>query len=345
MKYLKSLSRVSKSKISLLFNQFKSDVEVIETITKKDTIFELCSDEYDLIDYSKKECSFSYSFNGISTDKFELTLSKSMIKTYIYLHFIPGNRSGVRKNISFSNLADSLGLSVVSVRNNINRLVKLGFLWTTKVDRGLYDIVIVDEYKNHEINGEGYITLSYNMLQHLLSFDNVNELKVELKKLVWCDAKVNFTAAKITFNKNNLLSVLPGYMRKSKKEEILNSSNSLFALENGTLNYNAFETKKDIIDPLYKAHKEVIEGFFELSQMPYSKTHSISPIMTRELEMAKALILDDLVGLAIQYNIHLVLKALQDMYANNGGVNKNETKDPGRYVRFKIQEYIALNAI
>lgn len=346
MNYLKSMTRISKNKLNTLFNVFKSDVKVIDKVIEIDKLYELCSDKYDLIDYSKKKYTFEYSFNGVKTDKFELSLSKSMIKTYIFIHFIPSNKSGVRKRVSYSNLADSLGLSVVSIRNNIDRLVKLGFLWVSKVDRGLYDITIVDEYKNHFKDNNGYITLSYKMLQHLLSFENVNELKVELKKLLWCDAKVNFSKANISFNKDNLLKVLPDYIRPSKKNELLNSSKSIFAFENNTLNYDAFETKENIRESLKTSYAEIIRGFFDMTKMPYNKYHAdnLNNILEQEkLEMTKAIIIDDLVGLVIQYNISLVLKALQEMYILKGGINKNEVKNTGGYIRDKINEIIALN--
>lgn len=346
MNYLKSMTRISKNKLNTLFNVFKSDVKVIDKVIKIDKLYELYSDKYDLIDYSKKKYTFEYSFNGVKTDKFELSLSKSMIKTYIFIHFIPSNKSGVRKRVSYSNLADSLGLSVVSIRNNIDRLVKLGFLWVSKVERGLYDITIVDEYKNHFADNGGYITLSYKMLQHLLSFENVNELKVELKKLLWCDAKVNFPEANISFNKDNLLKVLPDYIRPSKKNELLNSSKSIFAFENNTLNYDAFETKENIRESLKTSYAEIIRGFFDMTKMPYSKYHSdnLNNILEQEkIEMTKAIIIDDLVGLVIQYNMSLVLKALQEMYILKGGINKNEVKNTGGYIRDKINEIIALN--
>lgn len=345
MNYLKSMSRISKEKINLLFTMFKSEIEVIDKTIVADEIFEMCSDEYDLIDYSKKESEFKYTFNGVTTDKFSLRLSKSMIKTYIFLHFIPSNKSGVRKRVSFSKIAESLGLSVVSIRANIERLVKLGFLWVSKAERGLYDITIVDEYKNHTSNGGGYITLSYKMLQHLLSFENVNELKIELKKLLWCDAKVNFEVANITFNENNLLSVLPSYIRPGKRNDILNSNNSIFKIENGMLNLEAFETKEEIREPLVNSYSEIIKGFFAMSKIPHSKYHSENlnnPMEEKTLKMAEALIIDDLVGLAIQYNMSLVLRALQDMYIIHGGIDKNDVSNTGGYIRSKINEYLAL---
>ena len=346
MTYLKSVARISKTKLNSIFKVFKSDVKVIKKTTKADKLYELCSDKYDLIDYSETEYDFEYSFNNVTTDKFELSLSKSMIKTYILMHFIPSNRSGVRKRVSYSNLAESLGISVVSVRNNIDRLVKLNLLWVSKADRGLYDIVIVDEYKNHSADNGGYITLSYKILHHLLSFDNVNELKLELKKLLWCDAKVNFVGANINFNKDNLLSILPDYIRPSKRNELLNSAKSMFSFENDILNYDAFETKEDIREALMTSYSETIRGFFELSKMPYSKYHADNlnnPMEQRKLEMAEAIIVDDLVGLVIQYNMSLVLKALQEMYMLKGGINKNEVENTGGYIRDKINEIIALN--
>lgn len=344
MNYLKSVARISKEKIDLLFKVYSSDIDVVEKVIEKDSIFELCSSEYDLIDYSKKEYEFKYSFNGIATDKFSLSLSKSMIKQYLFLHFIPANKSGVRKRVSYSNLAKSLNISTMTVRNNFERLVKLGFIWVSKIERGLYDIVIVDEYKNHESVGKGYITMSLNMFYNLLSFENVNELKIELKKILWCDAKVNFTSANISLNKDNLLKVLPDYIRPSKRDELLNSAQTMFVFENGTLNYNAYKTKEDMLKPLYDDFKDVIEGFFRVSKMAYSKHYADNinnPTMTNHLILEKSIILDDLAGLAIQYNIYLVLKALQDMYINYGGVDKNETINTGGYIRSKIEEYVA----
>ena len=354
MTYLKSIARISKSKINLLFKVHSTETKVTKKVVEKDLVYDYClkmcnnSEELNITDYSKVEYEFEYIFNGMNTEKFSLSLSKSMIKTYLYLHFLTANKSGVRKNLSYSSLAKSLGVSVVTMKKNLNRLTKLNFIWITNTDKNLFDIVIVDEYKNHESTAGGYITMSLDMLNHILSFDNVNELKIELKKALWCDAKVNCDKFEVSFNKDNLLSVLPSYIRPYKQKELLESNKSMFKFENGTLNYSAYKTKEELVSPLYNDYKSVIEGFFEVSKMPYSKYHYLNKnnvLETKMLNDTKTLILDDLTNLAIQYNLNLVLRALQEMYVEFGGEGINLAKSPPRFVRYKIQTYIALNKL
>ena len=356
MNYLKSVARISKEKINLLFKVHNSDVEVKKTVTKRDALldyyisnFNPSKDDIESFgDYSESTYEFIYTYNGIITDKFSLALSKSMIKQYLFLHFIPANKSGVRKRVSYSSLAKSLNISTVTVKNNMERLVKLGFIWVSKMERGLYDIVIVDEYKNHKIGGKGYITMPLDMLYHLISFDNVNELKVELKKILWCDTKVNFKEANVSFNKDNLLKVLPDYVRPYKKNEILNSDKSMFKFENGTLNYSAYKTKNEILLPIEKNIKSIITDFFKMTNMPFDKfceENRNNPIMDFKVKMVEILVLDDLTGLAIQYNLDLVMKSLIDIYTHFGGYNKNDIIKMGAFVRDWIEKYISINKI
>ena len=356
MNYLKSVSRISKAKIDLLFKVHNSDVEVVKNVVKRDNVLDYFvanfnPTEEEILgfgDCSETECEFIYTYKGIPTEKFSLSLSKSMIKQYLFLHFIPANKSGVRKRVSYSSLAKSLNVSTVTVRSNMDRLVKLGFIWVSEIERGLYDIVIADEYKNHEVGGKGYVTLSLDMLYHLLSFENVNELKLELKKVLWCDAKVNCNDFDITFNPSNMLKVLPDYIRPSKRKELLESSKSMFKVEKNTLNYDAYKTKNEMLLPIEKEIKNVIKDFFELTNMPFDKfceENRHNPIMELKVAMEEALVISDLTGLAIQYNLDLVMKALIDIYTYFGSADTNDIINTGAFVRTWIENYIATERI
>lgn len=92
MNYLKSVARISKEKINLLFKVHNSDVEVKKTVTKRDALldyyisnFNPSKDDIESFgDYSENTYEFIYTYNGIITDKFSLALSKSMIKQYLF---------------------------------------------------------------------------------------------------------------------------------------------------------------------------------------------------------------------------------------------------------------------
>ncbi|EGT3815311.1 hypothetical protein EPL64_00370 [Clostridioides difficile] len=388
MQNLKPIARISKSKLKEILDIFKTSTRKIEQIDKsvcnscdirknyslnKYKLDEFCSDCPRVRTFPKfsyvieKKVSTKITSNGtvdiVTNENKTISLSKSAIKQFIAYHFIPCNMNFIRKAVSFKNIADICNVSVVTARYNHSILVETGLVYSTKIARGKFDIIIDGEYKNHlkkSDGGQGYVTMSLDTLKHLFEFDNVNELKLEIKKLLWVDANTKFK--KIKFNKKNLISVLPDYIRKSSKrlDAFLKGSKTLFDISNNKIDTSRYETKAKIKNRYINFIKEKIVTFFDstgcslsnnyskvLSQINLDKHGLFKKDLIRKLEIEKELIINNLVSLSIQYGINRVLKTLNYIFneytVNENDINYNEIKNPGAFVKTVILENINKN--
>ncbi|HBH4034383.1 TPA: hypothetical protein KSL09_003207 [Clostridioides difficile] len=384
MHNLKPITRISKSRLKNMLGIFKTSTKKIEKtdhsvcnscdIRKnyslhKDKLDEFCSNCTKIKTFTE----FSYvieketntgTIEIVTNRNKTISLSKAAIKQFIAYHFIPCNKNFVRKSVSFKNIADICNVSVVTARYNHSILIETGLVYSTEVKRGKFDIVIDGEYKNHlkkSDGGQGYITMSLNTLKHLLKFDNVNELKLEIKKLLWADANTSKNK-KVKFNKENLISVLPSYIRKSSKrlEAFLKGSKTLFDISNNRIDTSRYETKEKVRNRYINFIKEKIEKFFNstgcslsanyskvLEQVNLDKHELYKEDLNKQLELEKELIINDLVSLSIQYSINRVLKTLNYVFneytIDENDINYSEIKNPGAFIRTIIIKNINKN--
>lgn len=382
---LKPITRMSKSKLKDMLGIFKTSTRKIEktdhsvcnscNIRKnyslhEDRLDDFCSNCPKIKTFTEfyyvieKETNTIGTIEIVTNENKTISLSKSAIKQFIAYHFIPCNKNFVRKSVSFKNIADICNVSVVTARYNHSILIEAGLVYSTKVKRGKFDIVIDGEYKNHlkkSDGGQGYITMSLDTLKHLLKFDNVNELKLEIKKLLWADANTS-KGKKVKFNKENLISVLPSYLRKSSKrlEAFLKGSKTLFNISNNRIDTSRYETKEKVRNRYINFIKEKIEKFFSntgcslsanyskvLEQVNLDKHKLYKEDLNRQLELEKELIINDLVGLSIQYSINIVLKTLNYVFneytIDENDINYSEIKNPGAFIRTIIVKNINKN--
>ena len=415
---LKPIARISKNKSNLLLKTFKTNTKKVHIFDEKtcqtcpykeyidlnystnnyseyddsncnnnkfnNPICSTCKKRNDSIElsyYDTKKTSFS--IFEIVKNKFSVkTLSKSAIIQFLSYHFIPGNQNKIRKAVSFSEIASLCNITIPTARANHQKLVELGLVYSTKNSiYGKMDIIIDDEYKNHntkEEDGEGYITLSLDILKHLMSFDNVNNMKVELKKILLADVIKSPLKEYVQYSRESISSVLPEYIRKSHKKvnDILNNQDTLFELEGNKLNTNKYIDKKILVYDFKKIYREKVQNFFYDTGLSFSKnyTYLIKELeqrnkiktnntynnlidleinkLERDLEVQKSFIIEDIVNLSIQYGINKVLDVLKHMFINHSyvdkeGINKNEIINPGGFIRsyinFNINKFGSLN--
>lgn len=415
---LKPIARISKNKSNLLLKTFKTNTKKVHIFDEKtcqtcpykeyidlnystnnyseyddsncynskfnNPICSTCKKRNDSIElsyYDTKKTSFS--IFEIVKNKFSIkTLSKSAIIQFLSYHFIPGNQNKIRKAVSFSEIASLCNITIPTARANHQKLVELGLVYSTKNSiYGKMDIIIDDEYKNHntkEEHGEGYITLSLDILKHLMSFDNVNNMKVELKKILLADVIKSPLKEYVQYSRESISSVLPEYIRKSHKKvnDILNNKDTLFELEGNKLNTNKYIDKKILVYDFKKIYREKVQNFFYDTGLSFSKnyTYLIKELeqrnriktnntynnlidleinkLERDLEVQKSFIIEDIVNLSIQYGINKVLDVLKHMFINHSyvdkeGINENEIINPGGFIRsyinFNINKLGSLN--
>ncbi|MGO0987483.1 hypothetical protein ACTPEW_16235 [Clostridioides difficile] len=381
---LKPIARISKSRLKNMLGIFKTSTKKIEKtdhsvcnscdIRKnyslhKDKLDEFCSNcpkikTFTEFSYVIEKETSTGTIEIVTNRNKTISLSKAAIKQFIAYHFIPFNKNFVRKSVSFKNIADICNVSVVTARYNHAILLETGLVYATEVKRGKFDIVIDGEYKNHlkkSDGGQGYITMSLDTLKHLLKFDNVNELKLEIKKLLWADANTSKNK-KVKFNKENLISVLPSYIRKSSKrlEAFLKGSKTLFDISNNRIDTSRYETKEKVRNRYINFIKEKIEKFFNntgcslsanyskvLEQVNLDKHELYKEDLNRQLELEKEIIINDLVSLSIQYSINRVLKTLNYLFneytIDENDINYSEIKNPGAFIRTIIVKNINKN--
>ena len=295
------------------------------------------------------------------------SLSKSAIKQYIFYHFIPYNNHYIRKDISYREIANYCNISVPTVKANHKILEDFGLIETISTYYGKIDFKITDEanlHKSKKNGGKGYITMSIDILDHLFSFNNVNELKVELKKLLWVDAKSSSIGKNIRFNKENLVNMLPNYIQKSKKavNSIINSNLSLFNIDRGGLNTLKYQSKNDIDTKFKQLFKDKVINIFGLNNTAFNKKYADLLAKSlylkdngydfqeketlRELELLKEITINDICDLIMQYGFNKVKSAIEFMFDdycyldNSLNIADNEINNPGAFIRVVIRNNI-----
>lgn len=141
----------------------------------------------------------------------DIRLSKSQLKLFIYLHFLNPDKNGIIKNITEKELANRLNINIKTLRINFNRLINLNYLWICNGFEGQINILLAN-YKDYHLTkkegGYGYLTLSQSTLEYLLSIDNVNVLRLELRRLLIIDTNQN---NKATCTYKDIQRYLPKY--------------------------------------------------------------------------------------------------------------------------------------
>lgn len=122
-------------------------------------------------------------------------LPKIATKLYILLHFLPMLRLGTSSqpyyiiyNVSIKDLADKINCTEASIKKSIDLLTAFYYITaTTGCKDKSYNIHIQDYELSHKTaaqGGSGYITLSQDILDHLLDQQNVNCLRALCYKLL-----------------------------------------------------------------------------------------------------------------------------------------------------------------
>lgn len=294
-------------------------------------------------------------------------LSKSAIKQYLFYYFIPHNELYERRNVSYKDIATYCDFSIPTVKANHRLLESVGLISPISASFGSVSFTIVNEdalHKSKKDGGKGYVTISLDMLSSLLLINNVNELKVNLKSLKHVDAKNSSFGKKVRFNKENLISMLPDYIKKSKNKvnEILNSKSSLFKIHKGTLDTSNYETKKDIDDKYNRLFRDKIVDMFGLNNTAFSKNYAnlvaksvylaengyqfqVDEIL-RNLEGEKEFIITDICNLIMQYGFNKVKSAIELMFDDyclfdeKLSITDNEINNPGAFIRVLIRNNI-----
>lgn len=348
--------------ISEFVNKFNKD---FISNTSQDSLSFNIDDRFNsdvIIDTNENDEKLNY-LETMFTQYNTISLSKSAIKQYLYYYFIPYNKFLIRRNVSFRDIANYCNLSIPTVKANHKLLEAIGLIESVKTGFGKIDFKITGEDKLHKSKkdgGNGYATISIDMLKHLLSYDNVNELKAELYELMWVDAKSGSIGKHIRFNKENLIKILPTYIQKSQVaiDRILNNSKSLFKINKGNIDTSKYESKGDINNKFKNKFKDKIIDLFGFNNTAFSKNYGtlLSKLeymkdrgyqleidnILKQINDEKEMIIDDICKLVMQYGFNKVKSSIEFMFSDychfdkHSNITDNEVKNPGAFIRTVI---------
>lgn len=215
-----------------------------------------------------------------------------------------------------------------------------------------------------------YTTLALDQLKQIFKIRNVNELKVEIKRLLWADASTGMKEASnldISLNKDNLIERLPEYIKKSSKKvsKILNSKQSNYKLEGNKLDTTNFKRPPQIRESIRTKLFVHIENLFAKHNQPYSSNfarkqdqlnsiiektehlnlpflHPAAEEMYNDLKLESAFIINDFICLASQFGIKKTFNAIKTMFKEHSYINDitntihTDISVPGAYIRSKL---------
>lgn len=205
-------------------------------------------------------------------------LSKLQIKQFLLFHFIDIDRFGIVKNISLEKIANILGCSINTVKNNNKRLEELEYITFTNYYFGRFSAFIRDYPRYHltkRDGGSGYLTMNKNIIMALIGIDDVNVLRLELRQLIKLDeSNMNNSEDELLngeYSYNDIRLFLPQYKSYKKAiKELSNYASSLFQTKvlNNKLTFNLVEKYREstitkeiisMIDDIHEKYTPIID--------------------------------------------------------------------------------------
>lgn len=182
----------------------------------------------------------AYSFQGYPKPVLEevtkvktFPLSKSQILQFIFYHFLPIEFGRFICNVSEQDIADKLGCSIRTVRNNNILFQELGLIDFSRSGRNINILLI--NYENYFKDGsQGYMQIAYSRFETMMKNDTVNALRQDIRQELLYDSyeirrimKKEETPCKISFN--DYKTFAPAYRHyKAKIEENINKASGVF---------------------------------------------------------------------------------------------------------------------
>lgn len=217
-------------------------------------------------------------------------LSKSQIKQILLYHFLDVDENGIIKDICSREVSRIIDCDIKTVKNNNDRFRELSHAFCTRYVDGVFS-TIIPECKNYSLprskGGSGYISMPLDILEELLKIDNVNALRIELRKLIEFDtANIN---AKVVipaeYSYSTLGKFLPKYLRYGKAinsviakgsnlfENIVEGRSIVFKLKN---EYDSNLIKNNMINKCEEIFDEYYEEYFYFSDKDFLSVIKLS---------------------------------------------------------------------
>lgn len=263
------------------------------------------------------------------------TLSKSQILQFIYYHFLPLTAKGKYEYVSEKSISDILNINIKTVRRNNDVLKALGLIDYQKEETGFFNLQINNYEQAFNKDSKGTVNIPYNFFEIVKDFDNIDMIKIAL--FLYAE---HFSFLRDLKDENVIKRVL---LKKVKK-----------IIAKGK-NYKKYIfTILDNLSNLFKIEKESENRIIRFKTLPKflcykvvekNNTETIAKISTffKDNLIDKYLsqtVYDDLIQLASQYGIDIMLEGLNVLKLNISSINKANF-NIGAIVRSEIKNLLA----
>lgn len=265
-------------------------------------------------------------------------LKSNAIKLLLSLHFFHPDRFGIVTDININELAGLLSCDVKTIKNNLAILEQYGYISYSKTSAHCINLCINDlqqYYLPANKGGRGFIVLSFNLLNELLSINSLLSLRIHLRQIMEIDslnAKGPFTAVSKTYKEIKLS--LPDYCKPCVIRKAISNNSGIFDISFKDVEksvrfeinerFNSRMQKTECLNTYTAMFKEFLIDFnntvsyINVNNDVCSKYREFfdqnTPNNSYRLLTLRELDLEDLAQLALQYSYNLVLKALSDIY-------------------------------
>lgn len=278
---------------------------------------------------------------------YQPTLKSTSIKLLILYHFAQPDGNGIIRNINIKEIAKYLGCTVATVRSCNKTLQQYGYCYIS--NSGMYDNcinILLPEYKNYHKTaadgGRGYITMSSDMLSSLLSIKYLMPLRLNIKGILEVD-NARLTGADpacVVSTYKHLRGFLPKYCKNNViRKALKNSSSDIFetAFTNNAVSFVIKDSYSQVRlrEELLSYNKnQIIDYVSEINDNLEMLSFSFDESDPEEIDKYKSALSDqgiritketpyislnqsdyrDLAALSVQYNIHMVMTAIKQIY-------------------------------
>lgn len=255
-------------------------------------------------------------------------MSKSQIKQFLYYHFLPIDDNGIIQYISTSQTASVLGCTEKTIKTNLDKFVDCNLLSYTKINSDLYTLYLPD-YKKYHLSkyqgGTGYVQLAKEAFHEVLNINNVNALRLELRRILKFDNDyIKYKDSDIdldldfcsTYTFEEIKRIMPDHINyRGAISDVLNKTSKIFDV-----------TQQDSAIT-FKLKNEYNSHFLKESKYLNFK-HEFYNFYNNEtlISYPGPKVLEDLVQMSFEYGFKTVIEALHiyiKNYYNNNVVIKN----------------------
>lgn len=277
---------------------------------------------------------------------YQPTLKSCSIKLFLLYHFLQPDAYGLVRNLNLKELAKTIGCTVATIRHCNQVLEDYNYCYIS--NSGTLDNCInvyIADYKNYHKTasegGRGYITLSAELFNQLLSMKTLNVLRLNIKGILEVDNSRLRDALGSSFavqsSYKHLRGFLPRYCKNNVIRKALEQNNSIFDLSftdasvvfsihdnfaQKKIRSEMLEESKGLIVNFVDSINDIVENTFSDNFADSSEAKEklmALNIADRNSYDSLLLRLDDYVSLAslsIQYNLNLVFDAIIFVYNN-----------------------------